>query len=274
MRRDLRYCLGMPNAKTQPPLPHVQCGTSIATEMIGHLVSRLEVEAAKSGGQLSGEAIRGLSQRFLNDELRLFKPAFQRNYDECTQRREAVRWSGIRKQPFDRLLVKRFAHLFPPRDGDDGGLGLLSRRIIPGFSVAIDKMIGPMLYEQCQLKTRSIMDRHTQGANVDWNAVYADADALLLANDVLLVVAHYFAEFDRRRAWFLELINNHLSEPMAEDNNDFWQLGNHGFSEMMRALFQSLSVEMVKHPAQLKKRYGEHTINALAEFLRQLSVAV
>ena len=137
--------------KTQTQ-PNGLCGLQISTVMVGHLVSRLEVEAGKNGGTLSADEIRAAAQKFLSDEMPHFQSTFQRSFDECTTRREENHWSSIRKHPLDRILTKKFAKLFPPRNGDDGGLSILSRRVIPGFNLAITKMIGPMLYEQCQQK--------------------------------------------------------------------------------------------------------------------------
>jgi len=264
----------MPDRKPPAKAPIANCGHSATSDIIGHLVTRLEVEAAKSGGTLDSGEFRAIATRFMAEEMPRFQSVFQRSYDECSKRREEARWSGERRNPFDRVLIKRIAHLFPLRPGDDGGIGLLSRRVIPGISVAIDKMIGPMLYEQCQRKTRGIMDRHTGPDGVDWNAVYADPETHQLSNDVLLVMSHYFSDFERRRAWFQDLINSQLSPPLPEDNNDHWQLGNHGFSEMMRAMFMTLASDMDRHPAQFRKRYGEQTVNELQEFLRRLAMTV
>ena len=263
--------------RSKTPSPSVTlCGEQISSLVAGHLVTRLEVEAGKNGGVLSTKEIRTIAEKFLAEELPRFQPAFQRSYDECTQRREEQRWSGIRKQPFDRILTKKFAHLLPARNGDDGDQGLLSRRVIPGFNLAITKMIGPMLYEQCQRKTRAIMDRYpTPSGGYDWEGVYEDPDCLALTNDVLVVVAHYFAEFDRRRSWFLELVNSHLARPSTtEESRENWQLTSYGFAEMMRTLFAELEQILTLHPDRLKSRYGEHTIAALTDFLKRLQVEV
>ena len=250
------------------------CGVQITTLLVGHLVSRLEVEAGKNGGTLSAEHIRACSEKFLTDELPHFQSAFQRNYDECTILREEHRWSASRQNPLDRILTKKFAHLFPPRKGDDGEHGILSRRLLPGFSLAITKMIGPMLYEQCQRKALAIMQRHpTVHGGFDWRAIYADPDCLSLSNDVLVVVAHYFAEFDRRRNWFMALLNNNLAPVKAdEDHHANWQLTNHGFAEMMRALFVTLEADLQSQPDKMLVRYGESTVHAISAFLERLKI--
>jgi hypothetical protein len=244
---------------------------AIANTMIGHFTTRLEVEAAKNGGSLSGAAIRALAEHFLKAEGSGFLPVFRRSFDGCTVAREAKQWESARRRPFDRVLMKAFAPLFPPRQGDDGGRGVLSRRVIPGFNLAIDKMIGPMLYEQCQRKSQAILDRHrTSAGTYDWDHIYADSETHALTTDVLVVVAHYFSNFERRRDWFLALVNSHLAPATPGAPDATWLLTEHAFAELMRALFADMRAQMVSHPQALRKRYGEHTIETVTEFFRRL----
>lgn len=243
---------------------------AIANTMIGHFVTRLEVEATRQGG-LTAQDIRLLAEQFMAGDMARFQSTFRRSYDTCTTLREARQWESTRRRPFDRVLMKSFAHLFPARQGDDGGQGLLSRRVIPGFNLAIDKMIGPALYEQCQAKSQAILDRHrTSNGTQDWQAVHADPETHALTNDVLVVVAHYFAHFERRRDWFLSLVNSHLGRAQADSADAHWQLTEHGFAELMRALFADLRAALVSAPATLRKRYGDHTVDTVEAFLRRL----
>lgn len=242
---------------------------SIAGIMIGHFTTRLEVEAARRGG-LTADDVRQLAEEFLAAEIGRFGPTFRRSYDACSATREAQSWERTRKRPFDRVLMKSFAHLFPARDGDDGGSGLLSRRVIPGFNLAVDKMIGPTLYQQCQSKSQAILDRHRSGGGPDWDAVHADPETHALTHDVLVVVAHYFSNFERRRDWFLALVNSHLASAPPSAADAHWQLTEHGFAELMRALFADLHATLVSAPASLRRRYGDHTVDTLETFLRRL----
>ncbi|HTH17080.1 MAG TPA: hypothetical protein VL974_10535, partial [Magnetospirillum sp.] len=167
-----------------PPAGPKAC-EAIASTMIGHFATRLEVEARKSGGALRAEDIRVIAERFLAEEALRFQPALQRSWDQCTKAREAKQWQSARRNPFDRILAKPFADLFPPRTGDDGRQGVLSRRVLPGFHLAVDKMIGPALFETCQRKCQAIMDRHRRGnGDTDWKAVHADAETHALTSDV------------------------------------------------------------------------------------------
>lgn len=243
---------------------------AIAHTMIGHFATRLEVEAARSG-PLSADAIRHLAEAFMTSEFAHFHATYLRSYDSCTATREARQWESTRKRPFDRVLMKAFAHLFPSRQGDDGGQGLLSRRVIPGFNLAIDKMIGPTLYEQCQAKSQAILDRHRNSSGHDWKAIHADPQTHALTNDVLVVVAHYFTHFERRRDWFLSLVNSNLAKAAPEAADSHWLLTEYGFAELMRALFADLQASVLSAPARFSQRYGEHTLDTVTVFLRRLA---
>ncbi|CAA7621283.1 conserved hypothetical protein [Magnetospirillum sp. LM-5] len=244
---------------------------AIANTMIGHFTTRLEVEAARRGGALSAAAIRELAESFLAEEAKRFQSVFRRSYDACSVTREAKQWESARRKPFDRILMKAFAPLFPPRQGDDGGKGVLSRRVIPGFNLAIDKMIGPMLYEQCQRKSQAILDRHrASSGGYDWERIHADPETHALTTDVLVVVAHYFSAFEHRRDWFLSLVNSHLAPAQPGSPDSTWQLTETSFAEMMRALFADVRAQVVARPAELRRRYGEHTVDTVAAFFRRL----
>lgn len=260
----------MSKTEPSPPAGPKAC-EAVANTMIGHFATRLEVEARRAGGALSAEAIRALAERFMAEEAVRFRPTLQRSWDSCTKAREARQWESTRRNPFDRILAKPFAHLFPARQGDDGEQGVLSRRLLPGFHLAVDKMIGPALFEQCQRKSQAILERHRRsGGGYDWDAIHADAETHALTSDVLVVVAHYFGNFERRREWFVALVNSHLA-PVAADVPDIhWRLTEHGFSELMRALFADLAARLAAEPGKLRKRYGEQTVETVEGFFRRL----
>jgi hypothetical protein len=251
---------------------------SIAGAMIGHFTTRLEVEAGKAGGTLDAAAIRAIAERFLAEEHGRFAATFQRSWDGCSTVRDQRQWDAERRRPFDRILTRKFSHLFPPRSGGGGGGGraaardaVLSRRMLPGFHLAVDKVIGPALYQQCQRKSLAILDKYRRAnGGIDWDSVHGDADAQALAGDVLMVVAHSFTEFEHRRGWFIDLVNGNLAAPAASTADALWRLTTHGFAELMRALFADLGAALAATPDSLRRRYGDNTVTMLAAFLRRL----
>jgi hypothetical protein len=241
--------------------------------MLGHFLTRLEVEARTAGGALTYDQISEAATRFIADVGR-FDTVLQRSWDQCSQARDAAAWDKSRRRLFDRVLMKRFAHLFPARSGDDGSSGdaLLSRRIIPGFNLAIDKMIGPILHEQCQQRAHAITERLRGKANaVDWTVLQFDPEARALVNDVLVVVAHYFGNFERRRDWFMTLVNSNLAPPAADDPDPLWQVTPAVFQRLMSALFEDLFAQMQTDGGKATRaRYGEHAYETLLDFHNKL----
>lgn len=248
-----------------------ECCQGVGATMVGHFATRLEVEAAKHGGSLSAAQIRALAQHFVEAEQTRFAAYYRRAWDDCTRRREILRWEGAREQPFDRILMRRFAHLFPPRGGDEGGEGLLSRRMIPGFHAAIGMMIGPTLQEQCRRRSAAIVARHPRPAGgTDWRAVHADPESSTLVDDVLMVVAHYFTDFRKRRAWFLELVNARLAPARPGAADEAWRLDETAFAALMRALFEGLGAAAHADPERIRARWGAAAGEALRQFILHL----
>lgn len=245
---------------------------AIAETMIGHLLTRLELEARATGGVLTVGQIAVIAARFVAEQDR-YRDVLRRSYEECGRAREAAAWEQSRKRPFDRMLVKRFAHLFPARSGDDGGsVDILSRRMIPGVNLAVTMMLGPDLYSQCQRKAQAIVERlRAPSGSVDWSRVHRHPDARSLVNDVLVVVAHYFVNFEKRRDWFILLVNGNLTRASASAADAHWELTPALFHQFMRALFADLEEALGKDGgAALRTRHGAATVETLNDFLKRL----
>lgn len=258
-------------AKAAEPMADPQCCQGVGTTMVGHFATRLEVEAAKAGGSLTAAQIRAVARHFVEAEQSRFKAYYRRAWDDCTRARDALRWEGARDQPFERILMRRFAHLFPPRSGDEGGEGILSRRMIPGFFLAMDKMIGPTLLEQCRQRCAAILARHPgRGSGHDWRAIHADPEARMLIDDVLMVVARTFSDFRKRRAWFMDLVNARLTPSRDGARDGEWQLTEATFAALMRALFADLGTQVHADPTLVRVRWGDAAHDALCRFILHL----
>lgn len=241
-----------------PGAQGAQACAVIAETMIGHFATRLEVEAHKNGGTLTAQAIRALADGFIATDAARFRPTLQRSWDACTRAREIARWEQNRTHVFERILTKPFAHLLPPRPGDDGASGLLSRRLLPGFALATVKLLGPALHDECVAAAHAIAEDHRRPAGGhDWAAIHGDPRSLALIKRVLTEFSGHFAHFERRRAWFLDMVNSHLGP--ADESDSGWRLTEHGFAEMIRALYSRL-------PANGKASSGG---NSAEMFLRE-----
>lgn len=128
------------------------------------------------------------------------------------QARQHTRDIQARENFFGRLLVRRFSRLFIEDNASLPVEKFVSRRILPGFFVAVDMMLGPELVEDYQRQCREIVNRlgSGNGADVPWEDFYADEEASKLALDAEVKMALHFREVEKRVVWLTTLINNHL----------------------------------------------------------------
>lgn len=135
--------------------------------------------------------------------------------DRCFQRIRIKRRGEAgqaRENFFGRLLVRRFSALFVENESDAEYEKVLSRRILPGFFVAVDMMLGPERVEEYQKHCQDIVTRLSNGdrTRLSWDEYYADPEAIKLALDAQIKMALHFREIDKRIIWLTTLINNHV----------------------------------------------------------------
>lgn len=230
---------------------------AVAETLIGSFTDRLVSEARRLGGFLTIADLERLGED-LQTKAGALQRVFEQSFEEYVRARERAVHDQARRFPFDRLIVNGFAHLFA--EGGTSDPDRVSRKILPGFFMAVDKMLGEEPAEAFQVKTRAIVARLTPGpdAEPDWQRLYADADARGLALDALLAMAPYFEDFAKRRDWFLALVNGHLTAPVAGDPDPDWELTPAGFERLTDALFADLRTALADTDlrAQLMKRHG------------------
>ena len=243
----------------------------IAKKAIDLFVDRLLQEArpGEDGKGLDGNDITGLASAFKDDDERLLNHVLPLA-DGWLGEIERELWDQTRKRPFERLLVKRFSHIFPPVVSLDLP-ATVSRRVIPGLFLAFEMIAGPEFMEQCQGAGRGIFKelRSARGEEFRWNDYYDDQAANELVDDLMVIVARSFKDFDKRLNWLLELINSHLAPPEGyeyEGHQDTpWALHPDGAREMLRALFTGLREKMADadNHRHMQRRYGENACELL-----------
>ena len=182
-----------------------------------------------------------------------------------------------RKQAFERLVVKRFSHLFPPAESLHDSRSV-SRRALPGLWTGVRLMAGGEFLDQCQAACRGILRRikSEEGADFQWSTFYDDPAANDLVDDLLVVIAWGFKDVDRRLAWLRSIINNNLAAPedyAFEGEGVFkWRLGKAGAVEMLRALFADFAEKLAEPESRLavERRYGLKASGGIAALLRGL----
>lgn len=237
-----------PEAKKKAAAP-VQIRTpfeqsrALAETVVGSFVDRMTAEAERKGGKLSVADIQGLSQEFEKKTAAL-QVVFEQSFEEYVKLRERSAWEQARKYPFDRVLVKSFSHLFIEDDRLATQNGALSRRILPGFFMAVNMMLGPDLLESFQDRCRGVVRRYRNGGEeaLQWTDIYADQEVQALLLEAQVAMASYFADLDRRLAWFVNVINGHL-KPFEGDIGSpaaGWKFSESAFFSLAEALFSHL----------------------------------
>lgn len=238
-----------------------QGGESIAAHsrllvetIIGTFTERLKSEVAKRGGRLYTEDIDRIAQE-LDGKRAQLEAVFRKTFETYVQARERAAFDHAREFPFDRLIVNTFAELFTPKRAELDGDDRVTRKVLPGFFMALDRMLPPERLAEFQERCRKVLARIGGDENVfDWRALYADADANVLLIDALAALVPHFEAYEKRRNWFLPLVNDNLQK----DGNDDWELSPRGFINLTLAMFSPLRNELrdIAGRSRMVERYG------------------
>ena len=189
-------------------------------------------------------------------------------------------WEQNRRHPFERILVKRFAHLFPPTESLDDE-ATLSRRLLPGFFIALERLAGREFVNQCRGASRGILRqlRDAFGEDFEWKDYYGDAAANNLVDDLLAVIAWNFGDFDKRLDGLCGLVNANLAPPedyaFEGDAVERWTLHRAGAVAMLTALYTDIGVNLASLSARkdIQRRYGERGVHALRHLVGEIEKA-
>lgn len=250
---------------------------ALAETVMSSILDRLTAEAERKGGMLSIDDLHSLDQEFKKKTQALQK-VFQASFNEYVQAREQSVWDKAREFPFGRLLVSRFSSAFAGKDGNTLKGGALSRRILPGFFVSVNMMLGPEYVEGAQQLCRGIVDRQKArvGDGFAWQHFYDDPDARELLLDTLTNIAPFFEQPDKRMAWMIDVINSHLVAPdpesMEGEDAEHWVIDEHGLREVLKLLFKALR-DALANPASraaLAQRHGDAAVGDASTVLDRL----
>lgn len=170
---------------------------------------------------------------------------FEKAFNESRREHEDLKWHAIKRPVFDRLMVRHFEALFF-RPGPNGvTTGAVSRRVLPGFFLALNMMLGPVVIKDYQDRCDEALERVTGGAfPIDWEAVEHDEDVNAVILDAQFTIAHFFDDPYQRAAWFINIINSNL-EPARDgardaewliDQRSLFKLISHLLAELKRAV--------------------------------------
>lgn len=247
---------------------------SLAQILLERVADHLCDAAIGSGGRLDLAGIKASLDEFHRRADPEITDFYRTGWNECLAVIDEVRRESSRRMPFERLMVKPFAHLLPAAHQPvEPGKGL-SRRVVPGFLSALQQMLGPVLLEQYQNRCRELVRiiQTARGNDFEWEDVYGDPTSQVIVNDVLVHISKHFADFERRRTWLVGVIAGEMS--LGEDTIERdWAFREAEFHLLMTALFKPLRRQMDTGEGQqrIKDRYGTVACELLADLFAELN---
>ncbi|RED53933.1 hypothetical protein [Aestuariispira insulae] len=263
---------------TAPPndnaLPYGPSKLAQLTARILDLVEdRVASRAARDSGELTqqdfGEVITDLQS--LNDPELL--QLINDGWEEMVRAAEEAQWRDERRYPLERLIIHHFEPYLAPRGSNAVSGQNLSRRVIPAFLAALSQMIGKELLQDYESRCREIVDQiqNKAGNNFDWELVYNDPNANILAQDIIVYIAQYFRDVPKRRVWMIDIFLRNMP-PATTAGEMEWSFGNEEFHILVNALYADL-FHMLKDKdalAGLRMRYGDQRLTALEDVEKAL----
>ncbi len=261
-----------------PPEPVIKVDMSspesasrvLAETMVRSFVDKMKAVAEAKGGHLSVKDLEDMQSDF-DRQAEALSGALAQSFEVYVKARERSVWDQQRSYPFDRLMVKKFSHLF--NEGETLGPDDLSRRMLPGFFVALGMMLGPDVVDEHQEKLRGVVERvKAEGKSVfNWDDVYKDKTSQGVSLNAEVAIARHFDEYDKRSEWFINMVNDHLApaEPGSHPNAVNWQLTLRGFEKFLGALLEDLRghLETDTGKMAITRRYGGDSCAALYDIL-------
>ena len=181
---------------------------------------------------------------------------------------EEAQWRDARRFPLERLIIHHFEPLMAPR-GEDAIQGqTLSRRVIPAFLAALSQMIGKELLNEYEERCREMVDliHQKHGDAFEWQMVYEDINANILAQDIIVYIAQYFRDVPKRRLWMIDIFARSMP-PAGTPGEQEWDFDAAGFHLLVNGLYADLFAMMKDADSigQLRARYGDDRLDALVE---------
>lgn len=245
---------------------------ALAQSTVGSFVSQLKQAANANGGMLSVQDLDAMQDSFAQ-KTREMQAQIEATLDNYAEAREQQKWNKSRVDPFYRLMVKPYAHLFSEKPSRKG----VTRRMLPGYFTAIGMLLGPDNVTNYHERCRSIVARLKSEAgdeHFDWDAFYAERDALTVRLDAQVIIAGQFSDYDRRSVWFINLVNSHLAPlgDSATEGERRWILEEQGFRRMLDAMLSDLRkvLSSEKGRERLINRHGAEVVDNANKALKRL----
>ncbi len=263
-----------PGTAAPTPAGH---GQALAEAVVGSFVERLKAAAKRKGGTLTIGDLEALDREF-QKKTKALQALFEQSFEEFVRSQGGQPRGHTRHDPFGRLMVHRISHLFVEGQALLTEDHAVSRRILPGFFMALDMMLGADSVARYRDTCARIAERVRDGRDDDasWDEVLADTEANAVALDAQVAIALHFRDLKKRSAWMVDLVNGHLSLPddARGEGGDAaaWQFTEGACRRILGALLSDLKQALSDHAGRrtLGQDHGAETCAALAEVMKQL----
>jgi len=247
---------------------------AMAQAVVSAFTTKLKAEARKHGGSLSLSHIESLDEDFQAKAEQL-TAVFEQSFQDAHREQEELKWHAIKRPAFDRMMVKRFEGLLFHR-GDDGQThGVLSRRMLPGFFLALNMMMGPEAMSAYQRRSDQGMERVMGGRlPADWDLVDQDPDVRDVVLDAQYTIALYFEDPEQRAAWFTHIVNTNLSPAAAGAGDTHWELSTRALHMLINDVLSDLKAAVADDGTwtRLALRHEDADRDQIREILQRLEL--
>ena len=173
--------------------------------------------------------------------------------------------SERRQSGFRRLLVSRFAHFFAAEDTT--GHTAFSRRLLPGFFMGVDLILGPKLRLEFDARINKVSHQNEFGQGP------LQTEARMVLSDILIEIAATFEPYERRARWFINIINGHPAPPSEQRHAlEGAEISSDEFKLFIKTLLVDLRYRTRSNyfRAKLDNRYGTRKVETIKRILDDL----
>ena len=260
--------------KKRNPLPEEQT-QQLAESVILGFTSRLTEVAIAKGGYISVQDLEVLNKKF-EQQTHQLKGVLDKSFEDYVTARENASWSQSRKYPFDRMIVKTFSNMLEDDSRKLRAADSVSRRMLPGFFMALPMILGADKLEGYQGKCRAVVKlvKKAYGDKFEWEDVYESDDARAIVIDSLIDIARIFEDIEKRGEWFIDMANSHLPPP--DDDTTLteaeWTFTADGFRKFFKAIMSDQSDALDSEGGRLliTRRHGVEETVELVEMMKSL----
>ncbi len=242
-----------------------------AFSVLEQFAASLMEQAKAHGGTVSTDQISSALET-LRGQDKLFDAAWmtlETDVDTVKARQNAA----VRHDPLGRLLVSRFAHQLEGREAGDLEHGALSREILQPFFKVIRMMVGMDMLQEIDGEIQTIIDQHAdeddelRDPTDYWDHLAEEPQVANRLNLVFARMALHFKDYERRKQWMIQLINDNLPH-----GDNAWVFTEEHCARLLRSLFRDVRAALSKpeRSAELVAKLGSENVETLRNVMAAL----